>query len=303
MEKSIFNVVNNHTFDASVYYLFSGISQTLPFHTFGPAKRRDYIIHFVLSGQGIFFTENEQFHLQAGDVFLIRPGESCFYQSDIKKPWTYAWISFNGNQAQQIIEHFSPFKNGHHVFNSINQNKYLNIIQKTLNLSDASPQSELKLNHLVHEFLIEITQEYPSQKDSKNKFKGSNLARKAREYMDEFFETGINVNDVAEALNINRSYLTRVFTNNFGLSPKAWLIGVRINKASEFLQMQDLSIDKISEIVGFNNVSVFSRSFNKMVGESPSQYRKNRQEKRTTNLNNQHIKDLLNAAKPVRQTT
>ncbi|MGM5489258.1 AraC family transcriptional regulator [Weissella koreensis] len=303
MEKSIFNVVNNHTFNASIYYQFSGISQTLPFHTFGPAKRHDYIIHFVLNGQGIFFVDNEQFHLQAGDSFLIRPGESIFYQSDIKNPWTYAWISFNGSEAKQIIEHFSPFKNENHVFNTANQLKYLELIQKTLNWSDSSPQSELQLNQLVHELLIQVIQEYPSQKNPQNDFKGSKLARQAREYMDEYFETGINVNDVANELNVNRSYLTRVFTSNFGLLPKAWLIGVRINKASELLQMEKMSVDEISESVGFNNVSVFSRSFNKMVGESPSKYRKNRQFKRTTNLHNQQIKDLLKAAKPVRQTT
>ncbi|KRN75092.1 hypothetical protein IV73_GL000852 [Weissella kandleri] len=303
VEKSIYNLVDTHTFQASIFYIFSGISQTLPFHTFGPAKRHDFIIHFVLSGQGLFFVKDHQFQLKAGDAFLIRPQETSFYQSDIKNPWSYAWISFNGDQAAQIIEELSPFKNHQQVFHTSNNDQYLNLITETLNLSDASPQSELQLNLIVNQLLLQLSKENVPHQAPAPAFKGSRLARLAREYIDNHYEQGISVSDVAHALNIDRSYLSRVFTNNFSMSPKAWLIGVRINKASELLQSQQLTVEKIAEMVGFNNVAVFSRAFLKMTDETPSQYRKQHKRLRTTQVNFSEIQNLINTAKPVRRTT
>ena len=205
--------MHTHTFTASIDYLFSGISQTLPFHTFGPAKRQHYLIHIILSGQGVLFTENSQYHLNAGDCFLIRPDGTNFYQSDIKNPWTYAWLSFDGPEVKQIIESYSPFKNDHQIFHTENLEAYLAIISQTLQYTDGTPQNELILNHLVDQFLLNLLQETVIPHENNHPAKGSTLAIKAREYMDEHFDKGITVSEVATALNIDRSYLTRIFTN------------------------------------------------------------------------------------------
>ena len=76
-----------------------GCSRTEPLHSFGPALKPHFLIHYVLSGKGKFILRGQEYFLEAGSGFLIEPGELAFYQSDEKEPWTYVWVGFGGNRA------------------------------------------------------------------------------------------------------------------------------------------------------------------------------------------------------------
>ena len=65
-----------------------------PGHSYGPAVRSYFLLHFVVSGKGRFQTRSGNYDLKKGDVFIIRPYDVNFYQADEKDPWTYIWIGF-----------------------------------------------------------------------------------------------------------------------------------------------------------------------------------------------------------------
>ncbi|MDR3242151.1 MAG: AraC family transcriptional regulator [Lactobacillaceae bacterium] len=303
MEKSLFNIVKQHTFESSIYFDFCGISKTLPFHTFGPAKRDNYLIHFVLDGQGTFFSANQKYFLEAGDFFLIRPNETTFYQADLSNPWTYAWISFGGDEATKLIENYSPFSDNLHTFTSTNIKEYLQFIVNALNLTDHLPQTELALNQIATGFLIALMQEDAHPHTDYTTYAVSEYAKEALDYINRNFAQNLSIAEIANEIKINRSYLSRIFHKNYGMSPKAWLIGVRINKACQLLQSTHLSVEQISEEVGFNGLSVFGRSFYKIIHETPSEYRKKRQHKCTIDYEISEIDAILTQLDPVRQTT
>ena len=77
-----------------------GMSKTEPLHCFGPAIKPHYVIHFVLSGKGMFSIGNKEYLLEQGYGFVIPPDELTFYQADEQNPWTYVWIGFNGSMAE-----------------------------------------------------------------------------------------------------------------------------------------------------------------------------------------------------------
>lgn len=52
-----------------------------PGHTYGPAIRRYTLIHFVISGKGIFNNGDGIHHLHAGEAFVIHPGEVTVYSA------------------------------------------------------------------------------------------------------------------------------------------------------------------------------------------------------------------------------
>ena len=63
---------------------------------------------------------------------------------------------------------------------------------------------------------------------------------------------------------------------NFGIPFKQKLIQTRIEGAKGFLKSTDLSIEKISEKVGFGSTEYFYHSFKQNTGITPNEYRNDR---------------------------
>ena len=74
---------------SSLSFGFAGREQCMGSHSFGPAKRAHYLIHFIIKGKGVFFADEKKYVLKQRDMFLIRPGETTFYYADEEDPWEY----------------------------------------------------------------------------------------------------------------------------------------------------------------------------------------------------------------------
>ena len=63
-------------------------------HSYGPAIRNHWLLHFVRSGKGHFDNKRACYELSGGSMFIIRPGEVTYYEADSDDPWHYEWIGF-----------------------------------------------------------------------------------------------------------------------------------------------------------------------------------------------------------------
>jgi AraC family transcriptional regulator, arabinose operon regulatory protein len=301
MEQAIFIKKEHHHFSSELYFDFCGFSKTLPFHTFGPAVRNSYIIHVVLDGKGNYYVKNKKYSLKKGDLFLIPPGESTFYRSDAEEPWLYAWLSFGGKAAGEIIN-FSSFKEDNYAITSTNIQQYSEIILECMNCSYSTLEDELKLNELTHRFLrLLLTDGGELSTGVKQKF--SRLAIEAMTYIGEHYIKEITVSDVADHLAVNRSHLSRVFHNHFGMSMKDWIIRVRINHAAYLLSMTNESVENIAYQVGFRSLVVFSRVFKKVTGETPTHYRKRMSKENFQTISLSSLKLLLDEQEVISRAT
>ena len=98
-------------------------------------------------------------------------------------------------------------------------------------------------------------------------------ARKAAEYLDTNYTHDISVDEIADAIGVSRSFLSRCFKEVHGMTILEYLLGVRMKKALELLDETDLSVNEISAKVGFNNANYFFRKFKEEFGLTPTQYR------------------------------
>ncbi len=76
---------------------------------------------------------------------------------------------------------------------------------------------------------------------------------------------------LAQACNLNREYFCRVFKKAMGKTPIEYQTECRIRIADLLLKQGNLSIKEISQSVGFEDVSYFSRVYKKIKGIPPSQ--------------------------------
>ena len=98
---------------------FCGYAQCSSRHYFGPAARPNYLIHYILSGKGVYQVGEKRYELQAGQGFLIEPEVLTFYQADKDDPWTYCWIGFGGTRAEEYVRDIGLNSN-HLIFQSEN---------------------------------------------------------------------------------------------------------------------------------------------------------------------------------------
>lgn len=94
------------------------------------------------------------------------------------------------------------------------------------------------------------------------------------ELVQEHYTEDISVNVIASRLNISNSYLSQMFKKEMGISIIQYIISYRIQKAKELISSGDESVSNIASRVGFVDVKHFSKTFKKITGLSPMQYKR-----------------------------
>lgn len=80
--------------------------------------------------------------------------------------------------------------------------------------------------------------------------------------------------DVMEILPLNRSYLSRLFNDGYGVSLYQFVMSYRLEESKRLLIIRpDLDITKIAELSGFSSISVFGRAFTQEMKCSPKKWR------------------------------
>ena len=254
-----------------------GCSKTEALHSFGPALKPNYVIHFILSGKGVFSIDGKTYELEAGRGFLIPPGKLAFYQADEQEPWTYIWVGFSGSKAKEYIKgiglsSYSP------VFQSEEHEALYACVKDMMEHNTYGVANELRRIGQLHVFLSMIAKENPMEEEVEQ---GNQYVKRAIDYIQSNYHIPIKVADVADYVCINRSYLYSLFQEALEMSPQQFLSRYRITKAAELLLTSSLSIESIALSTGYKDPFVFTKAFKNWTGTSPTMYRKEKKKKST----------------------
>ncbi|WP_373230020.1 response regulator [Cohnella sp.] len=83
----------------------------------------------------------------------------------------------------------------------------------------------------------------------------------------------ISLQTVANQINVNSSYLSRIFKQETGENFINFLTKVRIDTAKYYLESRSLKVYEVADKVGYPNTTYFSKIFKKVVGVTPDEYR------------------------------
>ena len=256
----------------SLYVNCCGCSRTEPLHSFGPALKPHYLIHYIINGKGKFMIGDKTYPLKAGYGFLIMPEELAFYQADEKEPWTYVWVGFSGTKAEEYMKAIG-LSIAHPVFCSSRSEELYQAVRDMMEHNTFGVANDLRRNGQLALFLS-IVAEGVTVADKNEGNRANTYVRKAVEFIQGNYCNPIKVTDIADYVCINRSYLYTLFQNSLGMSPQQFLTTFRITKATELLQLTALSIEGIAISCGYQDPLVFTKAFRQMKKMSPSAYRK-----------------------------
>lgn len=245
---------------------FSGHEKCQPRHFFGPAVRPQYLVHFVLSGKGLFRSEGQVYHLTGNSIFLIRPGQQTYYEADAQDPWEYCWVGFDGWDARQLMESCGL------PANPVRENLPSTARSTFFKLCRAHIENRgnpIYCTGLLYQFFS-----YLAEPGSAAPAPGQYL-QKAADYIRRNYMYDISVAGVSAYVGIDRSYLYRLFRQWQDTSPQAYLLRCRIEAAQRMLLESDYTVTEIAFSCGFRNISAFSKAFRAATGLSPSRFRNN----------------------------
>lgn len=97
--------------------------------------------------------------------------------------------------------------------------------------------------------------------------------RRARDLMDrDFSNPSLDLDSVAAAAFLSKSYFVRRFSRQFGCTPGAYLTRRRIERAQDLLRFANLTVTEVCHAVGYSSLGSFSAAFLAMSGENPSAF-------------------------------
>lgn len=210
METSWTLPVPKHKF-SDLYLCFCGYEACQPFHSYGPAVRPNYVIHYIISGKGTFTIGNRTYRLTAGQGFFLMPNVRTYYEADADDPWTYLWIGFDGEKAASYVQELG-LSEEHPVYQCSFSGELQSLLFQMQKHNTYDTSDQYLLEGCLYQFFSilsrEITLADPSARESGNLY-----VEKAVEFIRNNYSNEILVSDIARYVCINRSYLYTCFRN------------------------------------------------------------------------------------------
>lgn len=105
-------------------------------------------------------------------------------------------------------------------------------------------------------------------------YEPQHIAQKTQTWLIEHLHEKLDVNQVAEHMNMSTRNFTRVFTKQTGMPPAKFIEKLRIETARKYLEDTDMSIERIAELCGLGGLVSMRRTFLRHLMTTPSDYRR-----------------------------
>ncbi|MDM0932849.1 AraC family transcriptional regulator [Clostridium perfringens] len=252
-----------------------GIEQGIPGLGYNYEVLKNAVIHYVTKGYGTFKFNGKVYNLKQGDIFILLKGMQVEYVASIDDPWEYYWIGFSGSNANEYLNRTSITNSC--VANCEENSKIPQIILNMCEISktyNPSRSDDILLLKELYSLLYALIEEFPKPFEYKDKELHTYI-QDALNFINSNYMHSITVQEIADYVNLSRSYLYKMFIKNLGISPQRYLINLRMYKATLLLKSTKLPIGEVASNVGYSDSLLFSKTFSKHFSMSPLNYRNN----------------------------
>jgi AraC family transcriptional regulator len=232
---------------------------------------------YTVQGKGRLRYRGTETEVSAGQSFFISYDEEHAYRS-IGNSWEIKWVRF---EAIEGVDYFHSLVEKsryiQHLYNPFKIEAHLNAI-----IQHASTASPLTDYVMVEELTSLLTQLY-SERYQENRLKLPHSAvaavQEAAGFIERNFDKEVEIKAIASRHHMDPYAFIRLFKKQTGTTPYEYLLRLRIMRARYLLEETSLSVNEISDRIGFNNVNNFIRKFKNLTAMTPLKYREFNQSK------------------------
>lgn len=201
-------------------------------------------------------------------------------------------VALKSLDTAKVIDHvdsiFKRIKHENYSYNSIQMicAELINIANRIARdagidmgqIYESVPYAEMKRLETIEEVKDWIIKRYQKLilmlKDVKFNNSYSKYTKKAISYILKNYSKNISLNDVAQYIGVNSSYLCRVFKEDSGMGFVEYLNATRIENAKQAIKTGNLKLKEIALDVGFNNYTYFTKVFKDVLNMTPQEFEK-----------------------------
>ena len=273
MELCFSDSTERNCFGVNLHICGKSLEQLPAGHVFGPTTGSTWLMQYCLEGRGVMEVEGVPILLEKGDCIVTFPGQTRYERADEQDPWAFLWISLTGESSRRFFQRMgltpqSPLLHGC-------SRSRIPVLMEQIVTAAGEPglYDDFMLGSRIFAFFdacLRFRQEQQKRTGS-----GGAYTEKAEAYLNaNYTDPSLTVAGLARHLGLNRSYLYEIFKADTGLSPQEYLTRLRIRKSCELLQLPQITAAYAASAVGYEP-SVFSKAFQKVMGMTPGQYKRN----------------------------
>ena len=229
-----------------------------------------YLICFTLDGEGELTYRGKTYSIKKNQGFFIDCREYHDYRT-VGDLWHMTALHVDGPLCKDIFSKYAA--SGNVLFNGRDFPEFEALQFSLLKyLSTIRPYLDYKVSAIIGQLLTELLFTHGSSHTGAAASSG--IIEKILRYMQTHFTESITLSSLTVKFGISPAHLEREFKKHTGFTPNAYLINLRINKAKQLLAESDWPVLQVAEIAGFADQSHFIRTFKKLEGITPLQFRK-----------------------------
>lgn len=235
-----------------------------------------YEIYYLEKGSRKMLIQDRVYELSAGDILLIQP--NILHRSMHSGPHTRINIVFSDefldlyftSKAKKYI--ISCFDKEFIRLTPDERSLFLRLFDQLSAEYRNGKECFISVAEILRLFVN--TAKHSSGYDQIKKDTFSEKTNSVIDFIKNNFSSIADLDEIADACYINKSYMCRLFKKEVGMTVFEYLSNVKIQKACELMSNTDKTLTDIAISCGFSSMSYFSASFKSLMKCTPSQFRK-----------------------------
>lgn len=228
-------------------------------------------------GRGIITTNRVSVPIELGDIYLSFPGDIHQIESDAQKPLGYLFLAFQTDDANFSEEFKRIVQRCIFAEMRVIRNRRIGDLVEALlaELNVEQVYSDALISAILQQIMIYLIREFSNEGSGTRSLFSSDaefLCYRIMNDIDVHLFSSDGPGGVAERLNYNYSYLSKLFRRVTHTTIREYYRDKRLESARLLLEENKLKITQIAEMLHYSYVQTFSRSFKEKYRVAPKEY-------------------------------